>query len=263
VHASTLFRFGHWVLDPHARELRRDGARVRLQPQPLDVLRVLIERAGRIVERAELHAQLWPEGTFVDFDHGLNAAVRRLRAVLGDTSGRPRYIETQPRAGYRFVAPVECVHGSAVATMRGYVIGHCVRLPRVAILSFGCLDMDDRSTSAGFGRGLAEELATRLGDAADQLTVVSRSSTCVLQERMTAGELGRTTGARFVVEGSVRMSGGRVRIAARLVASESDSQISAECYERVLVNPLAVQSDVASAIAMMVVRHVSRLSPVH
>ena len=107
-----MFRFGHWVLDTRSGELRRNGIRVRLQRQPLEILCVLLERQGQLVERAELHAQLWAEDTFVDFDHGLNAAVRRLRAVLGDRSARPRFIETQPRAGYRFIAPVECLDPS-------------------------------------------------------------------------------------------------------------------------------------------------------
>ncbi len=84
----------------------RTGMRLRLSGQPFQVLAVLIERAGEVVTREELHSKLWPVDTYVDFDHGLNNAVARIREVLDDSSGTPRYVETIPRRGYRFIAPL-------------------------------------------------------------------------------------------------------------------------------------------------------------
>jgi len=104
---SRVIRFGVFELDPQAGELRRNGSRVRLQEQPLQVLTVLLERPGEVVARDELQKRLWPADTFVDFDHSLNAAIRRLRDALGDSAEHPRYVETVARRGYRFLAPVD------------------------------------------------------------------------------------------------------------------------------------------------------------
>src|SRR5215469_16845074 len=98
--------FGPFELDLCTGELKRDGRRQRLQGQPAQLLAVLVSRRGELVTRDELRAQLWPEDTFVDFDHGLNNAVNRIREVLGDSASSPRYVETVPRRGYRFVAEV-------------------------------------------------------------------------------------------------------------------------------------------------------------
>jgi eukaryotic-like serine/threonine-protein kinase len=101
-----LVRFGVFELDLRSGELRKSGARLSLQQQPLQVLAVLLEHPGELVTREELRKRLWPDDTFVDFEHGLNAAVKRLRDTLGDSADLPRYIETMPRRGYRFIAPV-------------------------------------------------------------------------------------------------------------------------------------------------------------
>jgi len=102
-----VVRFGVYELDLRAGELRKSGVRLRLQQQPLRLLSVLLERPGAIVTREELRRRLWPEDTFVDFEHGLNAAVKRLRDTLGDTADSSRFIETLPKRGYRFVAPTD------------------------------------------------------------------------------------------------------------------------------------------------------------
>jgi DNA-binding winged helix-turn-helix (wHTH) protein/WD40 repeat protein len=99
-------RFGIFEADLRAGELRRSGSKVRLQDQPFQVLAMLLERPGQIVTREELQTRLWPADTFVDFDHGLNAAIKRLRDALGDSAENPRFVETLARRGYRFVAPV-------------------------------------------------------------------------------------------------------------------------------------------------------------
>jgi cholera toxin transcriptional activator len=105
--SSRIARFGVFELDLAAAELRKSGAKLRLQEQPFQVLALLLDRAGDVVTREELRQKLWPADTFVDFDHSLNTAVNKLREVLGDSASSPRYIETLARRGYRFIAPVE------------------------------------------------------------------------------------------------------------------------------------------------------------
>src|SRR5688572_25990589 len=99
-------RFGAFQLDLRTGELRKAGARINLLDQPLQVLEALLDRPGELVTRDELRQRLWPAETFVDFEHGLNAAVRRLRDALGDSAEASRFVETLPRRGYRFIAPV-------------------------------------------------------------------------------------------------------------------------------------------------------------
>jgi cholera toxin transcriptional activator len=110
--SGRIARFGVFELDLAAGELRKNGARLRLQEQPFQVLALLLERAGDVVTRDELRQKLWPADTFVDFDHGLNAAVNKLRETLGDSASSPRYIETLARRGYRFIAPVQKTAGT-------------------------------------------------------------------------------------------------------------------------------------------------------
>ena len=102
----ALVCFGAFQLDLRTGELRKAGVKVNLPDQPFQVLKTLLDRAGDLVTREELRQRLWPAETFVDFEHGLNAAVRRLRDALGDSADVPRFVETLPRRGYRFIAPV-------------------------------------------------------------------------------------------------------------------------------------------------------------
>jgi cholera toxin transcriptional activator len=101
------YRFGAFEVDASTEELRRQGTRLKLNAQPFQVLCMLLERSGELVTREEISRELWPDGTFVDYEHGVNSAVNRLREALGDTASNPRFIETLARRGYRFVAPVE------------------------------------------------------------------------------------------------------------------------------------------------------------
>ena len=104
---ANSVRFGVYEFDLRSRELHKHGIRIKLQEQPCQILAILLEHRGEMVTREELQRRLWPGDTFVDFDHSLNTAVMRLREVLSDSSENPRFIETLPRRGYRFVAPVE------------------------------------------------------------------------------------------------------------------------------------------------------------
>jgi DNA-binding winged helix-turn-helix (wHTH) protein len=103
----ATIRFGPFALDPTSRELRKRGYLVRLQPQQLAVLLLLTERAGQIVSREEIHQHIWGNDTFVDFERGINFSINQIRAALGDDADKPRYIETIPRRGYRFICPIE------------------------------------------------------------------------------------------------------------------------------------------------------------
>ena len=100
-------RFGVFEVDLQARELRKQGFKVKLQEQPFQILLMLLERPGEVVSREDIQKRLWPADTFVDFDSGLNRATNRLRESLGDDAENPRFVETLPRRGYRFIAPVE------------------------------------------------------------------------------------------------------------------------------------------------------------
>src|SRR5882724_8270589 len=106
---SRLVQFAVFEVDLAAGELRKNGARLRLQEQPFQVLAVLLESAGRVVTRDDLRQKIWPADTFVDFDHSLNTAVNKIREALGDSASSPRFVETLARRAYRFIAPVNGV----------------------------------------------------------------------------------------------------------------------------------------------------------
>src|SRR5205814_891548 len=112
--APEVRHFGTFEINLQSGELRKNGIRLRLSGQPFQVLTVLLERPGEVVSREELHSKLWPADTFVDFDHGLNNSVARIREVLDDSSDSPRYVETLPRRGYRFIALLTDIRPAAV-----------------------------------------------------------------------------------------------------------------------------------------------------
>jgi TolB-like protein/DNA-binding winged helix-turn-helix (wHTH) protein len=116
--SPPTLRFGPFAVNIRTGELRKNGFRIRLQEQPLRVLAFLMERQGQLVTREELKKHLWPDDTFVDYESGLNAAVSKLRDSLSDNAGKPRYVETIPRRGYRFLVPVELVEGSVAETLQ-------------------------------------------------------------------------------------------------------------------------------------------------
>jgi cholera toxin transcriptional activator len=113
---ARLLRFGVFEVDLTAGELRKNGARIRLQEQPFQVLAALLQNAGQVVTRDDLREKIWPADTFVDFDHSLNTAVNKIRESLGDSASSPRFVETLARRGYRFIAPVDCVAAAATVS---------------------------------------------------------------------------------------------------------------------------------------------------
>ena len=115
---ARLLRFGVFEVDLDAGELRKNGARIRLQEQPFQVLTALLQNAGQVVTRDHLREKIWPADTFVDFDHSLNTAVNKIRESLGDSASSPRFVETLARRGYRFIAPVDSVGAAATVPHR-------------------------------------------------------------------------------------------------------------------------------------------------
>src|ERR1700757_2767530 len=224
--------FADFELDTAAGELYRQGTKLRLQDQPLQMLLILLQRAGEIVTREELQQKVWPSDTFVDFDHGINNAIKRLREALGDTADTPRFVETLPRRGYRFIGKIE----QDTPRFRSLVV----------------LPLDNLSRDAEqeyFAEGLTEALITTLAKIGE-LRVVSRTSVMVYKGvRKPLREIARELEVEMVVEGTVMRAGRRVRITAQLIDASRESHLWAESYERDLRDVLALQSDLAQAIA--------------
>jgi TolB-like protein/DNA-binding winged helix-turn-helix (wHTH) protein/tetratricopeptide (TPR) repeat protein len=278
----TVYRFGEFLLDAGSGELTRNGTKIRLQRQPLQILLALISRPGQVLSRDELRASLWSGDTNVEFDDGLNHAVRRLRDMLGDTAQVPRYIETIPRRGYRFIAGVEgtpaeaapetSVPPTASSTVRrrwvlvGVVVALLVvvctavlmhRHPAARIDSLAVLPLATFSSGTdddSFADGVTEELTTELARI-KSLRVISRTSAMRTKgSKRSLQEIARELGVDAVIEGSVQRAGDRVRISVQLVNVTNERHLWAETYERRLLDVLSVRTDVSREIAARV-RH--------
>jgi TolB-like protein len=225
-------RFGAFELDQDAGELRKDGIKVRLQEQPFQMLQILLQRPGEVVTREELQQKIWPSDTFVDFDHGINNSIKRLREALGDTAETPRYVETLPRRGYRFLGDLK---------------GGARHIQSLLVLPLENLSRDPEQEY--FADGMTEALITNLAKIS-ALQVVSRTTAMHYKGiHRPLPELARELGVDGIVEGTVMRSGKRVRISAQLVDAHSDRHLWAEDYDRDLRDILALQSEVAQAIA--------------
>src|SRR5947209_12749343 len=157
-----MVHFGEFELDAAAGQLYRKGAKLRLQEQPCQILQILLQRPGEVVTRDELQQKIWPSDTFVDFDHGLYNAIKRLREALGENAEKPQYIETAPRRGYRFIGKIEAGQPTPVRRIRS-----------LAVLPLENLSRDPEQEY--FADGLTEALITSLAKIS-ALRVVSRTS---------------------------------------------------------------------------------------
>jgi TolB-like protein len=245
---ADIVSFGTFEVNLRTGELRKRGIRIALQDQPLRILAALLERPGEVVTREELCRRLWPEGTFVDFEHSLNAAVRRLRLTLGDEAEIPRFIETLHKRGYRFIALNELFRPATLAArMSPATIAHIVRKrARLAVLPFGPFD--------GFTEGLTEEAITQLAQSCpNNIGVIARTSVeRAHREGGGAAEIARALSADYLVEGSVRREGDRLRITAQLIDSQEETHLWAQTFDRVMNDTLTVQTEVAEEIARAV-----------
>jgi TolB-like protein/DNA-binding winged helix-turn-helix (wHTH) protein len=282
-------RFVAFEVDLRSGELRKHGVRLKLQDQPFQILALLLECPGEIVTREELRKRLWPADTFVDFDVGLNTAVKRLRDVLGDSAEGSRYVETIPRRGYRFIASVERIEDLSVHTERSLkqrtrlgavlqrgklwiALGLVAAIPALLLSlniggfrqrflrasaatkvhSVAVLPLENLTGDPGqdyFADGMTEALITDLGKIG-QLRVISRTS--VMKYKGTKKSLREIAGELQVdalVEGTVARSGDRVRITANLVQAWPEKHIWADSFERDIRNVLDLQDDVSRAIA--------------
>jgi TolB-like protein len=235
------FQFGAFAADLRTGQLTKTGRRVRLQEQPFRLLAVLLARAGELVTREELHAALWPQTT-VDFDHGLNKAISKIRQALGDSADRPRFIGTVARRGYRFLTEVTTVR--EVPDWRSQPINSLAVLP--------LLNLSGDTSQDYFADGMTEVLIADLGQIR-ALHVISRTSAMAYKgSRKPLPEIGRELGVRAVVEGSVMRFGDQVRITAQLIEVPADRHIWAHSYTEELGNALVLQSRVARDIAQRV-----------
>ena len=284
---SRVVRFGLFEVDLRTGELRKSGVKIKLQQQPFQILVILLQHPGEIVTREELREQLWPADTFVDFDHSLNAAIKRLRDALGESAENPMYLETLARRGYRLNVPVPvaptnnstlaspmpspakatafpftyAIAGSALALV--LLLGALVwasrahrdassknRIESLAVLPLENLsrDPDQEYFSDGMTGALIDDISK-----IQPLRVISRTSTVRYKgTKKGLPEIARELKADAVIEGSVLRSGNRVRINVELIDASSDKQLWAEKYDRELGDILKLHSEVAETVASQI-----------
>jgi TolB-like protein/DNA-binding winged helix-turn-helix (wHTH) protein/Flp pilus assembly protein TadD len=299
LHLRSQFRFGVFEMDLRAGVLLKHGLRVRLQEQPFQLLAMLAEHSGEVVTREELQKKLWQADTFVDFDHGLNKAISKIREALGDSAESPRFVETVARRGYRFLAEVKVVdtapsrspelatlpHTVPEAGDRGDLAGkpampkhflsslawktsafvllllvvsvsawklHSWNRPSFVIRSLAVLPLESLSNDASqdyFADGMTDELISDLGQIS-ALRVISRTSVIAYKHaRKPLPQIARELNVDAVVEGSVLRSGDQVRITAQLIEASTDKHLWSQSYQGELRDTLALQNQVARAIA--------------
>lgn len=279
-------RFGVFELDLREGELRREGLPVKLQPQPVKVLALLASNAGRTVAREELKAEVWGDSTFVDFDRGLNFCVLQIRTALGDDADNPRFVQTVPRRGYRFVAPVEKLDGAVASVVTPAAPTNDQALARLvprAVVALGLVfvlfaaalalsrrrpappdaprrvmlavlpfdDLTGDASQAFFAEGLTEELITQLGRIDPEgLGVIARTSVSKYRaQTKDVAQIGRELHVSHVLEGSVRREAERVRVTAQLIRTSDQTHLWAESYDRTLTEALGLQDEVARRVA--------------
>jgi len=231
-----VLRFGPFEFEIANGLLRKLGKPVQLQPQPAKILALLISRPTKVITREELRQEIWGQDTFVDFEHNLNFSVRQIRAALHDHAEKPRFIETLPRRGYRFIAAVEQVLPEA---------DH--RIQSLAVLPLENLSQDPEQEY--FADGVTDELITELAKIR-ALRVISRTSVQQFKRvRKPLREIARRLNVDAVVEGTILRWGNRVRITAQLIDVRREEHLWAESYERDLGDVLRLQAEVAQAIS--------------
>jgi len=284
---SQEIQFGEYALDLRTGELRRNGNLVKLQPQPAKVLTILASRAGEIVTRSELTDQVWGAETYVDFEHGLNYAIRQIRSVLEDDPESPRFLETIPKRGYRFIAEIlsqpsrgsieppsvqpdlPSVSRNNLLSQGALYLGLVVALAAIVITwylrsrpsgapgsgrihSLAVLPLRNLSNDPEqeyFSDGMTDELITNLAKFGD-LRVISHTSVEHYKgTKKTLTQIATELGVDAIIEGTVMRSSDRVRITAQLIDGSSDKHLWADSYERELRDVFSLQDEVALRIA--------------
>lgn len=275
---TTRCRFGVFEIDTASRELWKHGRDLRLQGKPFEVLITLIERQGQLVTRKELQERLWPSDTFVEFETGLNNAISRLRQTLGDSADSPRFIETIPRRGYRFIAPVlpvasvepvavpvpppqasrrwmALLGGAAVVALVTFLAYREYR-PRsipptrsLAVLPFATGGTDDAEDHEYVAFGVTDALISELSRDRG-LRVISQTSVQTYRgHRKPLPQIARELGVSTIVEGSIVSEGTQVRVTVQLIDASNDTHLLTRVYRREADKILAAHDEVARAAA--------------
>ncbi len=233
---APLVRFGAFEVNLCSRELRKHGMHLRMEEKPFQILEMLLERAGQVVTRKVLRERLWPD-VYVGYEHGLNTAVNKLRDLLGDSARSPRFVETLPRLGYRFIAQV-VTPGKSVAAAKKMLL----------VLPFE--NLSGESKHEYFADGLTEEMISHLAQLnPKRLGVIARTSAIQYKAtKKSIGEIAEELKVDCVLEGSVRCDGQRMRITGQLIEARDQTHLWSATYDRELRDLLDVQADVARQI---------------
>src|SRR5467141_89244 len=261
-------RFGSFEVNPRTGELRKQGIRIKLHEKPFQVLLALIEHPREVVSRKELQDRLWPQDTFVEFENGLNNAISRLREALGDTAESPRFIETVPRHGYRFLAEVSpSLPSSRAAISRsgllafgiilavGLAAGAVFRFApsrKQAIRSLAVLPFRNLRTGTAddyFAGGMTDAVTTELAKLGVSKVISETSVAQFKDTKKSVPDIARTLGVDAIVEGAVLREGNQVRITVQLLGADTDRHLWAESYQRQITDVLALQDEVALGVA--------------
>jgi TolB-like protein/DNA-binding winged helix-turn-helix (wHTH) protein len=278
--------FDRFELDLRSGELRKDGRKIRLQPQPFQFLALLIEKAGEVVAHDEVCRALWQTETFVDFDHSMAAAMNKIREALGDSAEHPQFVETLSRRGYRFIGHIRRGLPAVAAPPRSQGVPRLstwlARWPRIVggisitvfalLVTLGWKMIRDGDVTLGsgthirslavlplanlsgqpdqdyFADGITEELTTDLGKIS-ALRVISRTSTLQYKgSKKPLPEIARELNVDAIVEGTVARSGSHVHITANLIQASPERHLWAESYEGEVADALTVQGEIAQAV---------------
>src|SRR5579864_4661052 len=246
----AVYRFGPFELDGAEYRLLRDGVEVPLQLKAFETLCILVERAGRLLTKDDLLRQLWP-GTIVE-ENNLNKNISMLRKALGECAAGQSYIETVPRVGYRFAAQVEQVSAAGPTLVMSHEPSPAPPAPprrkSVAVLYFENLSGDCEDEY--FRDGMTEDVITEL-EKIRELRLFPRSSVLAFRDKPAPlTQVGEQLCADFVMEGSIRRAGDRLRITARLAETASGHSVWAERYDRRMEDVFAIQDEIAQSIAL-------------
>jgi TolB-like protein/Tfp pilus assembly protein PilF len=236
-------RFGVFEFEPRSGELRKQGRKIRLEGQPVQVLIKLLERPGELITREELQQELWPSDTFVNFEQSLNAAVKRLRQALGDSPDNPRFVETLTRRGYRFIAPVNMPAGSEAsrAPSVGPVVGS------LAVLPFGNTDADPETEY--LADGITETIINHLSQL-PRLRVMAWSTVFRYKDKtLDPRSVGRKLNVDAVLLGRIQQRADALLVGAELVEVQNGWQLWGEQYNRKLADIFAVEEEISREIS--------------
>jgi TolB-like protein/DNA-binding winged helix-turn-helix (wHTH) protein/Tfp pilus assembly protein PilF len=281
-----LVRFGPYTADLRSGELYKSGIRLKLRDQSFQVLAELLERPGEVVTREQLRQKLWLEETFVDFDHGLNAAVERLRRCLGDSAVKPEFIETVPRRGYRFIGTIDMAERTPViepvAMQPTAIAANPSRLSLPLWIGFGAVlllialalgwrrparvqpaahktmlvvlpfeNLSEDPNEDYFSDGLTEEIIAQLGSLnPTQLGVIARTTSMAYRHTpRSAQQIGAELGVDYILETSIRHEAETMRITLQLIRVQDQAYVWAKSYDRQIGGSLALQEEVARSVA--------------